>query len=206
MIFECRDLERALRSPELMPDARAHAERCERCSRELYLWSEISRVAPELHREWDSPELWTRIQAEMEAAPVTRGPERSWFRHWRWAVAAAAVAVVAVVLLRPWAARRPGGQDFLTEDALREVESSEAVYARSIEKLSAVAEPSLERSPSPLAAAYREKLLLLDSAIADLKASMANNRFNVYLQTQLASLYREKQQTLEDWLKNAQIN
>jgi len=61
----------------------------------------------------------------------------------------------------------------------------------------------LEQSPSPLAAAYREKLLLLDSSIEELKVNIASNRYNAYLQTQLASLYREKQKTLQDWLENA---
>ena len=55
----------------------------------------------------------------------------------------------------------------------------------------------------PLAAAYREKLALLDSAIADLDATLQDNRYNAYLQTQLASLHREKQKTLEEWLKDA---
>ena len=206
MIFECRDLERALRSPELMPDARAHAERCLQCSRDLYLWEEMSRVAPQLHQDWESPGLWDRIRAEMETVPIDR-PRRRPIRGvwWQWTLAAAAVLAIAAFLVRPWS-RGPQTQDFLTDAALREVQQSEAAYARSIEKLSALATPTLERSPSPLAAAYREKLLLLDSAITDLKAGMENNRYNLYLQTQLASLYREKQQTLEDWIKNAKTN
>jgi hypothetical protein len=69
-----------------------------------------------------------------------------------------------------------------------------------------VAGKSIEQSPSPLAGAYREKLLLLDSAIADLKANIETNRYNVYLQNQLASLYREKQKTLQEWLENAKHN
>ena len=57
MILECGDLERALRTPELMPDMRAHAGQCAACSEQLYLWSEISRLAPGLHEEWESPFL-----------------------------------------------------------------------------------------------------------------------------------------------------
>jgi hypothetical protein len=53
---------------------------------------------------------------------------------------------------------------------------------------------------------YREKLSLLDSAIADLKAGVAGNRYNAYLQMQLATLYQEKQKTLEEWLENAKHN
>jgi hypothetical protein len=205
MIFQCDDLERALRSPELMPDAREHAQHCLRCARELYLWEEISRLAPGLQEHWDSPALWPRIQAEMRADLAVRRPERSpWFRWGRWALAAAAVIAIAVVLLRP--GKNPGGPEFLTDNTLREVQQAEAAYARSIDKLSAIAGPGLEQSPSPLAAAYREKLLLLDSSIEELKANIASNRYNAYLQTQLASLYREKQKTLQDWLENAKRN
>ena len=202
MIFQCDDLERALRSPELMPDARAHAGQCERCRHELYLWSEISRVAPELHQEWESPELWTRIETDMRAVPRARVVP-----IWRWVAAAAVVIVMAAVLLQPWKiGRRAPSTEFLTDDALREVQKAEAAYSQSIDKLSRVAGGSLEQSPTPLAGAYREKLVLLDSAIADLKANLESNRYNVYLQNQLAILYREKQKTLQEWLQNAKRN
>jgi len=207
MIFQCEDLERALQSPELMPDARAHADRCPRCARELYLWEQISQAAPGLHEEWESPGLWPRIQAEIRADLAVRRPARSsWFRWGRWALAGAAVIAIAVVLLRPGKTPGAGAPDFLTDSALREVQQAEAAYAKSIDKLSAIAGSGLEQSPSPLAAAYREKLLLLDSSIEELKANIASNRYNAYLQTQLASLYREKQKTLQDWLENAKRN
>ena len=200
MIFQCSDLDRALRSPELMPDARAHAERCAQCREQLYLWSEISRLAPGLHEEWESPSLWPRIHAGLAAAP-----RRKTTPVWRWALAAAAVVTLAVALSQPWRARTQG-RNFLTDDALQEVQQAESAYARSIEKLSRVAGTELQESPSPLAAAYREKLLLLDSAIADLKTNIETNRYNVFLQNQLASLYREKQKTLQEWLENAKRN
>jgi hypothetical protein len=202
MIFQCHDLERALRSPELMPDARAHAETCAACREQLYLWSEITRLAPELHEEWESPSLWGRIEAGLTAS----APRRRRMPVWRWALAAAAVIAVAALLSRPWISRNPEPAGFLTEEALREVQQTEAAYARSIARLSAVAGPGIQQSPSPLAAVYREKLALLDSAIADLKANAETNRYSVYIQTQLATLYREKQTTLEEWLKNAKRN
>jgi hypothetical protein len=201
MIFQCNDLERALRSPELMPDARAHAEQCVECRGQLYLWSEISRLAPSLHEEWESPSLWPGICAGLAAAapPPRRLP------IWRWSLAAAALVTLAVALSQPWRTK-PQGREFLTEDALHEVQQAESAYARSIEKLSKIAGASIEQSPSPLADSYREKLALLDSAIADLKANLENNRYNVYMQHQLASLYREKQKTLQEWLENAKRN
>ena len=197
MILECGDLERALRTPELMPDMRAHAERCAACREQLYLWAEISRLAPGLREEWESPYLWPRIRANLAAEPTRR--RTPW---WRWAVAAAALVVLAA-MLQPWRIGKSSSREFLTESALEEVQLAEGAYARSIEKLSAVAAPNLERSSSPTAAAYREKLVLLDSGIAELRATVESNRYNVYLRRELASLYRQKQQTLQEWLQNA---
>jgi hypothetical protein len=207
MIIQCSDLERALRTPELMPEMRAHAEQCEACARQLYLWSEISRLAPQLHEEWESPFLWPRIKATLAAEAPPHKP----MPVWRWAMAAAAVAALAVALWQPWRIVQPGvpgstARDLLTESALQEVQQAEAAYALSIERLSALAAADLQHSPSPLAAAYREKLLLLDSAISDLKTNVEGNRYNTYLQSELASLYQAKQKTLQDWLQNAKRN
>jgi hypothetical protein len=203
MIFQCHDLDRALQSPDLMPDALAHAENCEHCREELRIWNEISRLAPQLQQTWESPGLWPRIEYQLSAAAR---PRRKAVPVWCWALAAAAVLALCGFL---WQAElrvkehQVASQDLLTEQALREVQETEAAYARSIEKLSTVAGPSLHQSPAPLAAAYREKLTVLDAAIADLKSAIETNRYNAYLQTQLASLYRAKQKTLEEWLKNA---
>jgi len=200
MILECGDLDRALRTPELMPDMRAHAEQCAACREQLYLWDEISRLAPGLHEEWESPFLWPRIQANLAAEP-THG-RTPW---WRWALAAAALVVLAAAL-QPWRIGKPVNQELLTENALQEVQQAEGAYARSIEKLSSLAAQNLEHASSPTAAAYREKLTLLDSGIAELQATVENNRYNSYLRMELASLYRQKQQTLQEWLQNANHN
>ena len=86
MIFQCGDLERALRTPELMPDARAHAENCQECRYQIYLWTEISRLAPQLHEEWESAQLWPRIRADLAAQP----PQKRNPQPWRWVLAVAA--------------------------------------------------------------------------------------------------------------------
>lgn len=199
MIFQCNDLERALRTPELMPDARAHAEKCEACRMQLYLWAEISRVAPQLHEEWESELLWPRIRASLAAEPERKPKQRTW----GWVLAVAATVVLAAVLVTPRQSGRPAPHELLTDAALVEVQQAETAYARSIDKLAAAAGPGLEQSPSPLAAAYREKLTLLDSAIAELKNSVALNQYNAYLRTELASLYSEKKKTLQEWMNDA---
>src|SRR5438552_13518380 len=97
MKLECKDLERALSVPELLPDVREHVRDCAACRRELWFWTEISNVAGGLREEWDSPELWPRVQ---QALAVEIGPRRtrSGF-NWRILGAIAATLVVAAGLL-----------------------------------------------------------------------------------------------------------
>lgn len=205
MKFECGDLERALATPDLMPDALAHAKTCPACRRELRLWNEISRAASQLHEEWDSPGLWPRIREALEAEPR---PARHWWRSWYWMAApVAAAAIWLLMLLRPSPSYAPPkDRQFLTEQALREVEQNEAAYRKSIDKLSALADPKLEKSASPISASYSEKLVLLDSAIADVTHTLARNRFNAQLRTELAGLYRDKQKTLQEILTSDSKN
>ena len=207
MKFECKDLERALAVPELMSEAREHARDCPACRSRLWLWREISNVAPQLRKDWDSPDLWPRIrrsnrernelkscrQADVALGNRSGGGSGRRCRH------------DALVI-----AGRPGRQqpvrDFLTEQALEEVERSEAAYVKSIERLSQVISPRLREETSPLATSYREKLVVLDAAIKEMGATVDQNPYNAYLRTELAALYREKQKTLQELLQRAESN
>jgi len=166
--------------------------------------NELEQLARELHKEWDSPSLWPNIRRTLESERKIHNSTP----RWQAALAVAAMLAITVALAQfiPLRVRQPRNEDFLTRQTLREVERSEAAYARSIQKLAAIVGPSLEKSSTPLAAAYREKLVVLDSAIDELQAEMSGNPYNNYLRNQLASLYREKQATLEEWLKNAKDN
>lgn len=209
MKFECGDLDRALAVPELMVEAREHLRHCPECRRELRLWNEISETARQLHEDWESPDLWPRIRRELADQPRTRS---GWWSDWKvWTFAASAVVAVALLiwLNRPNSfspAAGSGARDFLTDQALSDVERTETAYRASIENLSRLASTKLQDSNSPLTAAYREKLLLLDSAINDVRTNIERNRFNASLQTELAALYREKQRTLQDVLTHDQKN
>lgn len=208
MNFDCSHLDDALREddPELLAAAREHAASCEACRMQLRSWDEISEAARELHHEWESPALWDRIDASLPARPSRF---RLSYPGWRLFASAAAVLLLTVssawMLLRPPAPRPAAmaSRQFLTEQALREVEVSEAAYVRSIDRLAKIAEPVLDQSPSPLVANYREKLTVLDAAIADLKDNLGRNRLNARLSTELVSLYQEKQKTLQEVLQNA---
>jgi hypothetical protein len=215
MKFECGDLERALANPDLMADAQLHMRDCAVCRNEFRIWNEISHAAKQLHCEWDSPDLWPNIRRGLEAQ--SQPPTHRWPRpDWRlWALTAAAAAVVLLAVLRwPATPTDPSGattnlstQDFLTDQALKEVEKNEAAYRHSIDELSRLAQPKLENpSSSPLLVSYREKLQMLDSAILETRSNIAQNRFNVRLQTDLADLYREKRHTLQEVLTRDQSN
>jgi hypothetical protein len=219
MKFECGDLDRALEASELMPEAREHLKQCSACRREYRLWNDISATGRQLHEEWDSPALWPQIRSTLEAEPKP-GDTPAWRRQWKvWAIAAAVLVGIGLLLMPrlqqavrtrnlPGAARigAPADRDFLTEQALREVQRTEGAYRQSIEKLSQLAQPKLAGGTSALSANYQEKLLLIDSAISDTRANLDHNRFNVRLQTELADLYREKQQTLQELLARDQKN
>jgi hypothetical protein len=154
-----------------------------------------------LHEDWESPQLWPRIRERLATEPERRPKQRPW-----WVLAVAAMAVLAAVLAMPRQSQRPASRELLTDAALQEVQQAEAVYDRSIANLAATVGPQLERSPSPLAAAYREKLTMLDSAIEGLRSAAAQNKYNAYLRTELASLYREKKKTLQEWMNDAKRN
>ena len=185
----------------------AHASGCSDCREELAAWEAISHAAPSLKKSWDSPNLWPRIEAAIAAqpssAPVSSFPER---RRLTWVplAAAAALFVIAAVglqVLGPTVTTplttRSMKDPLLEESALSEVEKSERAYVDSIGRLSRLAEPRLSQSDSPLFVSYREKITLLDSAIGDLRAQVEQNRYNTHLRRELLAVYREKQHTLE---------
>ncbi|MBI5084769.1 MAG: hypothetical protein HZB13_09255 [Acidobacteria bacterium] len=194
--FECGDLEAVLREGDAaeLADARRHARDCDRCRKELEVLDLIAEWARGRRAEWDSPGLWERIERKLKPRV-----------EWRWLAVAALVLFAAPVV---WLALRPAGKqggdrEFLTSQALEEIESNRASYAKSIERLEAVAEPVLKSERLPVMASYREKLLLLDQAIAEARLAAGQNGLNVQVQTQLAQLYDEKQRTLREVISYA---
>jgi hypothetical protein len=217
MSAACRMFEKALaRGPEAVEALEVHAASCEECRERLRLWKEISQAAPALKKEWESPDLFARIARAIETAPPQAGqaalaaaPRRR--RTWIPAAAAAALFVLSMIGLSVFkpgeSARDPltrpsyGKEPLLGDETLKEVETAEANYLASIAKLSRLAEARMANPDSPVMASYREKLQLLDSAIADLRAQLEGNRFNTHLRKELMAMYQEKKRTLEEVVK-----
>ncbi len=194
--IDCGDRERILREqdPEMLEALDRHAATCAECGEELRLLREIFVAAREMHKEWETPHLWPRIEEALTAP----SPWRALFSPWiAWpAFATLAVLVGVLFLYRAPVTVPTDARRLLTEQALREVESSEAAYTASIDKLAALASPKIDRK-TPLMASYREKLLLLDAAIADCRAQIAQNRGNPQVRQELLAMYQDKQRTLE---------
>jgi len=209
-------------SVEAWAELESHAAGCAECREKLALWKEISAAAPSLRKTWSSPELFDRIRgaiAEGSPAGARRAPadvpdDRRRRASFRWVPAAAVAALVLLSMIglrvfREGAGREPfTGRPFsrdplLNEDALQDVERAESAYLASIEKLSLVAAPRLASPDTPLLASYREKLTMLDSAIAETRGEVERNRFNTHLRRELLAMYREKQRTLQDLMKES---
>lgn len=213
--FDCKDLETALReeTPELLAGLERHAKTCAACAEELRIWREISAAALTMHKEWPSPGLWHRIAGALEEETTRARGWRAWIPglstspslRWQTAVATLALVIVsgttAWMLLHRTTPAQPDDQQFLTDKAVQQVEQTEKAYEQSIETLAQLAKPKLESASTPLMVNYREKLELLDTAIADCRSNLDKNRANAYLRSELLSFYQQKQQTLQDVLR-----
>lgn len=178
-----------------MTTAANHAAHCAECAARLASWDDISSTAKSMRHEWDSDLLWPRIERSLAAQ--TRPASRRWFRQ-----AIAASLLTVAIGGTGWFALRLQRNDaaydatILRLSALDEVERAEQAHLAAIENLERVAETTLENAPSPLIVSYKEKLMLLDDAIAECEANIERNRQNAHLRTQLLAMYSEKQETL----------
>jgi len=193
----------------------AHAALCEECGKEVRAWKSLSAAVEELREYRHSPELWQRIATSLrEETGKQRAKEPLWIRVaiWRnipagWQAAlvgamALVLAISGVYVTTHRTPRDPGAASRLlkTRD-LVDVEQAERAYVQAIDKLAADARPQLDDPTSYLMANYREKLMILDSAIDELRAQAGENPSNRHLRNQLLALYQEKQETLQEVLE-----
>ncbi|HET7711092.1 MAG TPA: hypothetical protein VFL80_04110 [Thermoanaerobaculia bacterium] len=180
---------------ESMQRAALHARECAACADTLEGWNDISQTAQSLRTSWTSDLLWRRIERTLRAEKRT---------DW-WRVAAAAVLTVGLAAAG-WRLtlfdrnQQEMEKTLAKQNALTAVESAEETYVRAIAQLEKLAEPKLEE-PEALMVTYREKLMLLDDAIAECEYAIGQNRNNALVRRQLLAVYGEKQRTLQDVLR-----
>ena len=184
-------------SPLYVAAAR-HAQSCEACMQKLADWNEISSTARDLHAAWDNDLLWPRIEKAIRN-------ERRSTRTRVWQIAAA-ILLLAAMGATVWIAQRrmhaaDFDRDILKVSAVDEVERAEKAHINAINHLETLASAKLDQASTPLMVSYKEKLMMLDDAIAACQGAINKNRQNAYLRTQLLTMYSEKQRTLRDVIR-----
>jgi len=221
MNMNCADRERIFLdgSTEEWAALQEHAAACRECGEEVRAWRALSVTAKELQEEQQSPLLWNRIESSLreQMAQAKEPRKRIWslLDFWRdvpmaWQTALAAVLVLALTLAggylytRRSAPVNNAGNQLLKTPALAEAERTEREYTQAIDKLAVSAKPQLDSPTSPLMASYREKLMLLDGAIEELRTQAGLNPSNAHLRYQLLAMYQQKQETLVEVLETKQ--
>jgi hypothetical protein len=218
MNITCQERERIFldATPEEWAALELHAAGCAQCGEELRAWKNLSVAAQEMREEAESPLLWSRIETSLKERAVDGARMGSlWqrLRNWRpvsigWQTVLAGAMVLALAVSGGYLYIHRENMNIgkenaslLKSPALREVEKSERNYEQAIERLEAEAKAQLQSGDSPLVASYREKLMILDEAIDELRTEAGQNPSNAHLRRQLLAMYREKQQTLQDVLE-----
>ena len=179
--------------------AARHASACSACAEKLAVWTEISDTARSMQTTWNSDLLWPRIERAIKN-------ERRSSLSRAWQIAAAVIVTIGlgamtVIAFRARNEQKKFDEAILRNQALINVESAEQAHVAAIAQLEKIAEPKLEETNSPLMVSYKEKLVLLDDAIAECQSNIQRNRQNAHLRKQLLAIYNEKHQTLRDVLR-----
>lgn len=207
--MSCGFYEQCLLAGEPDEVALEHAAGCEECRAIIEIDAEIGAAAAEL-RTVPPPD-----RTILRTAMVEISGRESNRPRFRWTVAAAAVLLPFllgfpfVLWDRPSRDQQAVEQWTLETTVIDAAERSAAEHERAVDDLAAVAEPLLEDASSPLMVSYREKLLLLDQALAEVDEAIDLNRQNSQLHQQRFALTVEKQKTLRSVIqesRNAEQN
>jgi tetratricopeptide (TPR) repeat protein len=216
MKISCIDRERVFLdgTAEEWTELERHASACRVCAREIRAWKALSTAAEEMRDYRGDAQLWMKIQTALRKQGQTRAARAGFWERlglpghlspgWQAALAGALVLVLALAgayVVRDRRTDGPKQNRLLQNSALARVERSERDYEKAIEALAQEAKPELNSPATPLMASYREKLMVLDSAIDELRAEAGQNPSNAHLRYQLLAMYQEKQQTLQEVLE-----
>lgn len=216
MSVTCQDRERIFLdgSGEEWAALELHAASCPECAEELRAWRSLSVAAEEMRDYQEDSALWARIENSLRQHERAQHDAHGFWERiafwkaipagWQAALAGALVIVLAISVVR--VVLHPGvpntaSDKLLKNSSLAEVERTEREYMKAIDQLAADAKPQLDLPESPLMASYREKLIVLDSAIGELREEAGRNPSNAHLRYQLLAMYQEKQETLREVLE-----
>ena len=180
-----------------MDIAERHAATCAACAESLASWKEISSTARGMQTTWQNDMLWPRIE---------RAIKQEKKRMPAWTTIAASFAIFALLGVLAWTAHvkvkaNRWENRIANTTAIDRAREAEQQHRQAIAALEAQAEEKLEDPATPLLVSYKEKLMLLDDAIAQCETAIQQNRRNAHLRKQLMAMYSEKQHTLEEVLR-----
>jgi hypothetical protein len=216
MNITCNDRERIFLdgSAEEWAALELHARSCLECAEEIRAWKVLSQVAEELRDYKEDPALWARIESSLRPQGQAQGVWSDFwarFRFWRgmpvgWQTVLAGALTLILAVSGVYVALHRNVPDdssakLLRNAALAEVERTEHDYMKAIDELALEAKPQLDSPSSPLMVSYHEKLVVLDSAIQELREEAGRNPSNAHLRYELLAMYQEKQQTLQEVLE-----
>lgn len=201
MNIQCSQLDDLLfdGSPLAMETAARHANECAACAETLAAWNDISATAQTMHTTWENDLLWPRIERAIRTE--RRSPARTLRNFATAAMLTLTLGGTFFYALRTQTRDAAFDNDIIQISAVDEAEKAERAHLASIEKLERLTDRKLEDAETPLMVSYKEKLMLLDDAIAECEANIDRNRQNAHLRKQLLAMYSDKQQTLEDVLQ-----
>src|SRR6476660_9662709 len=179
----CKDRERIFEdgTPGEWAALEEHAGNCPACAEELNAWRSLSMAAEEMRDYTGSPSFWPRIERALAEQAARKTRRKGWLSSlpsiplgWQTVMAGGFVLVLTIsagwmVVHRPTPPVEPD-KSLLKSAALKNVENAEAAYLQAIDKLAQETKPQLLNPATPLLLNYQEKLAVLDSAIADLRA------------------------------------
>lgn len=201
MNIQCSQLDDLLfdASPLAMETAARHANECAECAEKLAAWNDISATAQTMHFTWENDLHWPRIERAIRAE--RRSPARLLRNFATAAMLTLTLGGTFFYALRTQTRDAAFDNDIIQLSAVDEADKAESAHLASIEKLERLTGRKLDDAETPLMVSYKEKLMLLDDAIAECEANIDRNRQNAHLRKQLLAMYSDKQQTLEDVLR-----
>jgi len=206
MNINCSNLDDLLfdASPLSMRTAAEHAATCAACAEKLEAWNDISATAKSMQTAWQNDLLWPRIERALTKEireEKRRLPLRGFSRIAAVALLTLGLGSTMWFTMREQVREAKFNEKIIQNSAIDEVDEAERVHVQAIAKLQKLADAKLENTETPLMVSYKEKLMLLDDAIAECQVNIDRNRQNAHLREQLLAMYSEKQQTLKDVLR-----
>jgi hypothetical protein len=218
MNMTCSDRERIFLdgTAEEWATLEQHAVSCPVCAEEIRAWKSLSTAAEELRDYREDLQLWAKIETSLKEEEDDRrqaGRRGFWEKlgalgaltlGWQSALAGAlvvALAISGVYVFRQRNSVDVGQGRLLRNSTLAEVERTERDYMKAIDRLAEEAKPELDSPATPVMASYKEKLIVLDSAIDEMRLAAGRNPSNAHVRYELLAMYQEKQETLQEVLE-----